>query len=256
MDDAQVDAYLDRIGADRPRRADADALRELHLRHLMAVPFENLGIHLGEDLPLEEKALLDKIVHRRRGGFCYELNGLFAALLTALGYRVELLAARVYSKEGRPGPLFDHLAIRVRTPQPHLADVGFGDHSHYPLRLDTADEQRDPGGVFTLVEAEEGDVDVVRDGRPEYRFEQRPRTLHDFEPTCWWQRTSPESHFATGTVCSLPTADGRITVSGRTLIRTAGGRRTETPLETDRELLAAYREHFGIVLGRAPAVRG
>jgi N-hydroxyarylamine O-acetyltransferase len=254
MDDSQVDAYLTRIGASRPDRPDSAALRDLQLRHLRTVPFENLGIHLGEDLPLDEKPLLDKIVHRRRGGFCYELNGLFAALLTALGYRVTLMAARVYGDHGEAGPPFDHLALRVETPAPWLVDVGFGDHSHYPLRLGTRAEQRDPAGVFTLSEYPgTGDVDVLRDGRPRYWLEQRPRALRDFEPTCWWQRTSPDSHFTHRTICSILSEEGRTTISGRTLIRTAAdGARTETPLDSDAALLDAYRTHFAITLDTPP----
>jgi len=103
MDGKELDAYLARIGAARPTRADAAALRELQLRHLLAVPFENLSIHLGEPIVLEPAALLDKLVRRRRGGFCYELNGAFADLLSTLGFGVTLLAARVFGEDG-PGP--------------------------------------------------------------------------------------------------------------------------------------------------------
>ena len=95
MQRADVDAYLARIGAARPERPSTEALQVLHAAHLRSVPFENLSIHLGEPVILDESALLDKIVGRRRGGFCYELNGLFAALLTALGFDVTLLAGRV-----------------------------------------------------------------------------------------------------------------------------------------------------------------
>ncbi len=99
MDDAHVDAYLDRIGARRPERPDHAALRVLQRSHLGAVPFENLSIHLGEEIVLDADALVAKIVDRRRGGFCYELNGAFAALLRSLGFEVTLLAARVFDGE-------------------------------------------------------------------------------------------------------------------------------------------------------------
>lgn len=146
-----ADAYLERIGAARPARADAAALRELQLRHLMAVPFENLSVHLGEDIVLEEEKLLDKIVTARRGGFCYELNGAFAALLRELGFRVTLLQARAFGDGGRLGIPYDHVALRVETDDgtgPWLADVGFGDHALHPLALDDRTEQDDPCGVF------------------------------------------------------------------------------------------------------------
>jgi N-hydroxyarylamine O-acetyltransferase len=253
MDGKELDAYLARIGAARPARADAAALRELQLRHLLAVPFENLSIHLGEPIVLEPAALLDKLVRRRRGGFCYELNGAFADLLSTLGLAVTLLAARVFGEDG-PGPPFDHLALRVDVDGegPWLADVGFGRHSSYPLRLDSRDEQDDPGGTFRIAETADGDLDVIRDGQPQYRLEPRPRSLADFEPTCWWQQTSPRSHFTRSLVCSLLTDDGRVTLSDRTLIRTAGDQREERTLSGDAELLDAYRTWFGIVLDRLP----
>jgi N-hydroxyarylamine O-acetyltransferase len=137
---------------------------------------------------------------------------------------------------------------------PWLADVGFGNHSVYPLHLDDRAGQSDPGGVFTIADAEAGDVEVSKDGQPQYLVEPRERTLADFVPTCWWQQTSPQSHFRTGTICSLLTPEGRISISGRTLIRTSRGARVEESLPTDSAVLAAYREHFGISLEKVPEV--
>ncbi|MFJ4562596.1 arylamine N-acetyltransferase [Streptomyces caelestis] len=273
MNAAQVDAYLRRLGAEHPAWPTVDVLRELHLRHLRTVPFENLSIHLGEEIVLEEKRLLDKVVDARRGGFCYELNGAFGALLTALGYDVALLAARVYGDEERLGIPYDHLALRVRTVDggDWLADVGFGAHSHLPLAFGERGEQEDPGGTFRIVEArpdaagvrgghdtvEAADLDVIRDGRPQYRLEVRPRVLGDFVAGAWWHSTSPVSHFTRSLVCSRVTEDGgRITLSGRRVTVTgADGSREERELETDEEVLQVYRERFGIELGSVPTVR-
>ncbi|MFG1810329.1 arylamine N-acetyltransferase [Streptomyces sp. NPDC049040] len=257
MDSSQADAYLRRIGAARPTAADADALRTLQLRHLLTVPFENLSIHLGEDVVLEEAALVEKIVGARRGGFCYELNGAFAALLRSLGFGVDLLAARVFAEGGLLGPPFDHMALRVTTADgtgPWLADVGFGRHTHHPLAYRSRAEQHDPGGVFRITETAEGDLDVSRGGEAVYRVEQRPHVLGDFEPTCWWQCTSPASHFRKSLVCSKLTEAGRVTLSGRRLVLTGGGDRREERKLGDGEILAAYREHFGITLDREPVV--
>src|SRR5262245_30174553 len=253
MDENRVDAYLARIGAKRPLRPDAASLRELQQRHLHAVPFENLSIHLGEPIVLQVEPLLEKLIERRRGGFCYELNGAFAALLSALGFSVTLLAARVFGREGL-GPLFDHLALRVDLAEPWLVDVGFGTFSQQPLRLDVRAEQSDPQGVFRLLEGEHGDLEIHADSQPAYRIEPRPRVLADFEPTCWWHQTSPRSHFTRSLICSLLTDTGRVTLSGRTLIRTVGGQRDERILESDAEVLAAYRDPFGIVLDRLPSM--
>ena len=81
-----VGAYLERIGYDGPLAPTAETLRRLHVAHLLAVPFENLSIHAGEAVVLDDESLFDKVVRRRRGGFCYELNGLFAALLRSVGF--------------------------------------------------------------------------------------------------------------------------------------------------------------------------
>jgi len=245
-----IDAYLDRIAAKRPPTVDGPALAELHERHLATVPFENLDIQLGVPIELDEDRLVAKVIGGR-GGFCYELNGAFAALLRALGAEVTLLSAGVYGPSGL-GPPFDHMVLRVDLDQPWLADVGFGRHSIHPLRLSERGDQADPGGTFRLVDAGGGDLDVLRDGKPQYRVEARARRLADYAPTCWWQQTWPSSHFRAGPVASLQTAGGQVTVAGRTLIRTVGTDRTETALGSDAEVLAAYREHLGIELDRAP----
>jgi N-hydroxyarylamine O-acetyltransferase len=258
MDDKTLAAYLQRIAVPRPDGIDAAALRVLHRAHQLAVPFENLSIHLPEPISLDDADLLGKIVTRRRGGFCYELNGAFALLLRALDAQVDLVAARVYGAD-RLGPPFDHLVLVVRPVDgsgPWLADVGFGSHSTYPLLLRDRTEQDDPAGRFLVTDATDGDVDVARDGKPQYRIEMRSRSLADFVPTCWYQQTSPQSHFTADTICSRLTHDGRISISGRTLIRTVGGSRTEQRLAADDDLLAAYRNHFGIILDHVPAVAG
>jgi N-hydroxyarylamine O-acetyltransferase len=273
MNSAQADAYLRRIRAPHPAWPTSDVLRELQLRHLETVPFENLSIHLGEEIVLEENRLLDKLVGARRGGFCYELNGAFGALLGALGFDVTLLAARVYGEQGRLGIPYDHLALRVRTVDggDWLTDVGFGAHSHYPLAFGERGEQRDPGGTFRVVEsgpdaagvrgvggAREGDdLDVMRDGTAQYRLEVRPRVLGDFVTGAWWHSTSPASHFAQSLVCSRVTEDGgRITLSGRKFTVTAAtGTKEVSELGTEEEVLATYRERFGITLEQVPEVR-
>ncbi|MEU6550070.1 arylamine N-acetyltransferase [Streptomyces sp. NPDC046915] len=272
MNSAQADAYLRRLGVAHPALPTAEALRELHLAHLRTVPFENLSVHLGEEIVLEEERLVDKLVGARRGGFCYELNGAFGALLTALGFDVDLLAGRVYGDEGRLGIPYDHLALRVRTVDggEWLADVGFGAHSHYPLKLGERGGQPDPGGTFRIAAAgpdqagarggggqgEAVDLDVVRDGAPQYRLETRPRALGDFASGAWWHSTSPLSHFTRSLVCSRITEDGgRITLSGRKWTVTApDGTREVRELDSDEEVLAVYRERFGIERATVPAV--
>src|ERR1700735_4567976 len=256
MDDKAAAGYLHRIGLAGPQTADAAALGVLHRAHRLTVAFENLSIHLAEPISLDEDDLVDKIVARRRGGFCYELNGAFALLLEALGAGVTRVSARMYGDDGLAPPV-DHLAPAGRTadgPAPGLADGG-GGHSTYPLLLDSRQEQDDPGGRFLMADAECGDQDVLKDGQPQYRIERRERSLADFVPTCWWQQTSPQSYFTRGTICSRLTEDGRISLAGRRLIVTSGGSRTEQQLQSDEAVLAAYRDHFGIILDRVPGSR-
>lgn len=258
MDSETAAAYLARLEVPGDTKADADGLRRLHQAHQVAVPFENLSIHLSEGISLSEEELVAKVVTRRRGGLCYELNGLFAALLESLGATVTLVGGRVYGENGF-GPPFDHLALIVRgidDSGPWLADVGFGSHSTYPLLLDSRSGQEDPGGVFVLSDTADGDLEVTKNGRPQYRLELRPRVLEDFLPTCWYQQTSPSSHFTQGTICSRLTDDGRVSIAGRLLIRTSDGNRTEEQLADDAALLAAYDEYFGVVLSAAPLIPG
>ncbi len=254
MEDKLVGGYLSRIGSPRPDGASADALRVLHRVHQMTVPFENLSIHLGQPISLTDADLLSKIVAQRRGGFCYELNGAFGLLLEALGFEVQRVAARVYGAGGL-GPPFDHMALVVRPADgsgPWLADVGFGAHSTHPLLLEDGGEQRDPAGMFQVRPAPDGDLEVCKAGEPQYRLERRARSLGDFVPTCWWQQTAPESHFRAGLICSLLTDSGRISLSGRTLITTSDGARTEQELPDDDTVLAAYRDIFGVELDQVP----
>ncbi|MCB0129494.1 MAG: arylamine N-acetyltransferase, partial [Caldilineaceae bacterium] len=173
--DQQIGAYLARLGlpAVAPR-ADLAGLTALQSAHLLAVPFENLSIGWGEWIDLDEEALFAKIVTRGRGGFCYELNGLFWRLLTALGFRVTRVAAGVWSpSRGAFGPPFDHMALLVHfenagpgdddrigdhardgtggaaTGTRYLVDVGFGASARAPLQLPDGDT-RDVSGRYRV----------------------------------------------------------------------------------------------------------
>lgn len=249
-----VGRYLDRLELGTPAGPDASVLSALHQAHLTKVPFENLDVHLGVPITLDLGALADKVLRRNRGGFCYELNGLFAELLTDLGFRVTLLGARVWGEHGF-GPPLDHLVLRVACaddPTEWLADVGFGAHSLFPLRVEPRLRQDDPGGVFRIEPAGNGDLDVLRDGTVQYRVEPHPRLLTAFEAMCWYQQTSPRSHFTVAPLCTLQTPRGRVTLSGDRLIRTEDGVKDERVVDGEGELLDIYRTTFGIDLDRVP----
>jgi N-hydroxyarylamine O-acetyltransferase len=253
-------AYLDRIGYRGPLDPSAVTLRNLHRAHLLAVPFENLDIHLGRPIVLHETNLFDKIVRRRRGGFCYELNGLFAALLRQLGFDVTMLAAGVSRGDGQFGPEFDHLTLLVHTPQAgasavFLADVGFGDSFREPLVFSEQIEQeqadrayrieREPGasGQRWLLHERSGG-----EWSPQYRFALTPRQLTEYAEMCLYHQTSPDSHFTRRQTCSLATSNGRVTLSDMRLIVTERGARTELQLADAEERRSVLREHFGVDL--------
>lgn len=249
LPETTVAVYLERLGVPRPAAPTAGALRELHRAHLDRIPFENLNVALGVPVELGLDALAAKILDRRRGGFCYELNGLFAHLLAALGFPVTLLAARVWTGT-QWGPPLDHAALRVSDADgvDWLADVGFGEHSRYPLRADERGDQDDPNGRFRVVVVEGGDLDVLRDDAPQYRLENHPRTLAEFAAMSWYQTHSPASHFTRSTVCSRQTERGRVSISGHQLIVTEDGVRTESALPDAAALTEAYARHFELPL--------
>src|SRR5579871_3807733 len=147
-----VRSYLARIDYSGSTTPSSATLRALHRAHLLTVPFENLDIAAKRQIVVDENVAAHKIVDLHRGGFCYELNGAFAALLRALGFRVTLRSARAAREGGGEGPEFDHLALRVDFDEPWLADVGFGESFLEPLRLVAGKEQDDPAGLFRLVQ--------------------------------------------------------------------------------------------------------
>jgi N-hydroxyarylamine O-acetyltransferase len=246
-----LDAYCARVRYDGPRDPTLATLRGLHRAHLLAVPFENLDIGLGRRITLDEGALFDKIVTRRRGGFCYEQNGLFAAVLRALGFDVTLMEARVSRGDGTFGIPFDHLTLMVRLAERWLADVGFGDSFIEPLRLDDPGEQVQNGEAFRVTHDGALGLHTRRmDGewRDQYQFFLTPRQLDDFAPGCHYHQTSPLTTFTRKRVCSLATPDGRITLSDLRLITTRDGQRDERPLADEAEFRLILRERFGIAL--------
>jgi N-hydroxyarylamine O-acetyltransferase len=247
-----VPAYLDRISHAGPTTPTPETLRSLHHAHMLSVPFENLDIGLGRKIVCEQASFIRKIVEKRRGGFCYELNGAFAALLRELGFAVTLLSARVPREDGSDGPEFDHLTLRIDLEQPWLADVGFGDSFLEPLKLELGAEQPQFDRSYRLVE-EGGSLHMERTKpvaawRRQYSFTLRPRSLEEFSPMCHYHQTSPESPFTRKSICSRATPQGRITIADRKLIVTRNGEREESLLVSDEEWRAALQKHFGIVL--------
>jgi N-hydroxyarylamine O-acetyltransferase len=255
---AAVAAYLDRIGYDGPTTPSLATLQGIYRAHLFNVPFENLDIvPFGRPLSLEPAALYDKIVRRHRGGFCYELNGLLGTMLRELGYDVTIVSVQFVEADGSFSPLFEHMALVVTTvdsPHPWLVDGAGGRNSTaspLPLLEGSAEFQADvqrgfrlrsTGDRWQLEEQVPGE-----DWVPEYTFQLIPRVLSDFADRCRYQEQDPESYFRQGSVCSLPTPSGRVTLSKDRLITTIGSERHEREV-CENEFADLLRVHFGIEL--------
>jgi len=247
-----IDAYLKRIGYQGPIDVTADTLRSLQVAHLRTVPFENLSIHADEPIVLQDEALFNKIVERRRGGFCYEVNGLFAWLLRSLGFGVTMLSAGVARPDGGFSPEFAHMTLMVKLSDRWLVDVGFGDSFLEPLLLDEPGAQVQGSQAFQI--HNEGSHRILKrrikdeDWKPEYRFNLQPHAFPDYEEMCQFHQTSPESHFTKSRICSRVTDEGRITLSDMRLITTNGPQRDERALLNQDEYEHVLWDQFGIVM--------
>jgi N-hydroxyarylamine O-acetyltransferase len=249
--DERVASYCERIAYAGPLAPTRDTLGALHRAHMYAVPFENLDIHLGREIVLDLDRLFDKIVRQRRGGFCYELNGLFAWLLGEIGFDVTMISARVANDSGEFGPEFDHMALLVRLESVWLADVGFGDSSLDPLLFEEGLEQEIDGATWRI--ERDGDAWVMAQAKddgwaPQHRFTTTARALDEFAGMCVYHQTSPDSPFTKRRVCSLATPDGRVSLTADRLIVTRDGERTERPVTDEAERASLLREVFGVNL--------
>jgi N-hydroxyarylamine O-acetyltransferase len=250
-----TEAYLKRIGVKEKEIAgrNREALALLQHRHMLSVPFENLDIRRNVEIVLDLPAIYEKVVLRRRGGGCYELNGLFAWLLERLGYRVRLVSARVFRPDGTPGPEFDHLALIVFLDRPYLTDVGFGDSARIPVPLDGR-AVSDVSGEYRVVPSQDGEAFVLEkrvpgeEWKPQHRFTLRSRTLSEFAGMCRFHQTSPESGFTRRTVCTVATENGRITLSDDGITVTEGAEKRKILVTSLMERRAALEKYFGMVL--------
>jgi len=223
------DVYLSRIGFAGTLEPTAQTLSRLQENHLLSVPFENLDIHFKKEIRLTPDVLFQKIIVDKRGGFCYELNGLFFDLLKSAGFSVQRISARVYNRpKGVFGPEFDHLALLVRVADTdYLADAGFGDFSRHPLRIEPDLIQSDPSGQFRLLRQEDNHFLVQKrvtgSWENQYLFSLESHPIEAFSEMCRFHQTSPESHFTRQKLVSRATVNGRITLTDRTFRETENG---------------------------------
>ncbi len=210
----KLEKYLQRIHYTGPHTVTEETLRQLHRAHLLAIPYENLDIHLGRRLTLDTEHIYTKIVEQGRGGWCYEMNGLFAWALRELGFDVTLLGSSVGEPAHGAEGDHEHLILQVQLAQPWLVDVGFGNAFWEPLPLQSGSYQQSFLD-FRLEEA--GDKWFFHNhqhGGKGYGFTLLPRQLPEFATRCHELQTSPDSGFVKSTVCYRFTDEGIVMLRG------------------------------------------
>jgi N-hydroxyarylamine O-acetyltransferase len=239
-----MDSYLERLGIGTGLTPSWPVLCDLVTRHMHIVPFENLDIVDGSPPELSTAAVLYKVAIRRRGGFCYELNEAFRALLTHLGFKVRRIEARVWSESRQEfGAPFDHLALVVSLPEgDYLTDVGYGDNNRTPLRL-PADGVQDISGEYRLQPATDDRWLLSRTDQPLYEMSLTEQPLSAFAGMHRHHQTSPDSIFTKGLICTRATPTGRTTLSRERLIIVDGGQRSESVIADCDQALERY---FGL----------
>jgi N-hydroxyarylamine O-acetyltransferase len=246
-------AYLDRIGFPGSPRPDLPTLRAIHRRHLMAIPYENLDVQLGLAMTTDPEAAFDKLVTRRRGGWCYEMNGLLGVVLGEIGFKVTRLAGAVLRQQGGERAVGNHLILRVDLDQPYIADVGFGDGMLEPVPLEAGTYWR--GGREFRLEDLDGAWWRLHNhplgGAASYDFtlERAPETL--LTKLCGELSTDPQSVFVQNAVCYRHTPEGILALQGRVLRRVGPQGSRQSLIESADHWAGTLAREFNIHLPAA-----
>ena len=247
-----VKKYLNRLGIESTNFApELENLQLLQKKHLLRVPFENLDIHWKRPIILDTKKFYKKIIGQQRGGFCYELNGLFFELLNEVGFQSKLISARVSTGNGNFSAEYDHLTIISKVDDlEYLVDVGFGAFTAEPLKFVLNEEQTDQNGTFLIRKFDDEYFEVVKkegnDWNSEFIFKDLGRDLAEFSEMCNFHQTSHESHFTRGKVCSLMFENGRKTLTDKKFMITENGQKKELDVHSDEEFNRILEREFGI----------
>lgn len=256
-------AYLRRIDYSGSLAPTLDTLRDLHFRHALTIPFENLDPFLRRPVRLDLASLEQKLVRRGRGGYCFEHNLLFKAALDSLGFRVAGLAARVVWNvpDGVTLPR-THMLLRVAIDgQDYIADVGFGGQTlTAPIRLTAGVEQATPHEPFRLLAAGDGFLMQVRIGgewKSLHRFDLQEQTLADYEMANWFVSTHPESRFVKNLSAAMPAPDRRhALLNAEFAMHRLGGPSEHRRLSGPAEIRGVLRDVFGLALPDDPELDG
>ena len=243
-----LDAYFGRIGYSGPRELTLDVLRALHLAHPCAIPFESLDPLLGRPVLIDAASLEAKLVRGRRGGYCFEHNGVFLRVLRTLGFEVTPLAARVRwmtPAEAPPTPL-SHMLLKLDLAgASFICDVGFGGQSPTaPLRFESGVAQETPHGVYRLMAVEDAfDLQLRLPARWEtmYRFTVQPRFAADYEVSNWFTSTHPQSRFTNNLIAARVVGERRLNLFNTELTA------HEHDAESSRRVLATAGEAHAVL---------
>jgi N-hydroxyarylamine O-acetyltransferase len=243
-------AYARRIEYTGAWAPTLETLRQVHLAHATHIPFENLDILLGRPIRLDLESVSAKLIHGQRGGYCFEQNALFAAVLESIGFRVTRLAARVRmgATEIRPR---SHMLLAVELAGENwLADVGFGGEGLlYPVRILHDEVTRHFGWQYRVMI--DGGVHVLQSLRPAgwfdlYAFTREPQQPVDYEVSNHFTSTHPRSPFVQSLVAQRAGVEARWTLLNRQLTEQKPDGSTETTLPDDDALLEVLADRFGL----------
>ncbi|MGV3503464.1 MAG: arylamine N-acetyltransferase family protein [Adhaeribacter sp.] len=248
-----LSAYLHRLNLAVAPEVSAGFLQHLHQAHAYHVPFETLDVLNQVPITLDPQRSYDKIVFSKRGGFCYEVNGLLKAMLDQIGFQSWFIACQVYvPPTDSYGRNLGHVALLTEINQErYLVDVGFGSGFIYPLRV-VFDLPQFQFGTWYRLRPLEGELVLLErspDGQqyqPMYKLSLAPRPFSDFREMCLFHQTSPEAPFTRQPLVSRATPEGRITLTGSSLIITRNGERTEYPISSEQEFHEKLAGYFGI----------
>jgi N-hydroxyarylamine O-acetyltransferase len=250
--DFPLSRYLERIGLASPPAPDEEGLRRTHSAQVFSIPFENIDIHLARPISLKPEDLIAKVLERKRGGYCFELNGIFLMALKILGFTARPHMARVLYGRKDPGPRTHEVVAVTISGREWLADTGFGGpglREPIPMIPDRICEQygeryrlrRDPGlGMVLQKETQNSFLDL-------YSFNENELTIElDIEIGNYYTSTSPASIFRSQKMCFLPQPGGRTTLTDMELTIHRGGQSISRTLPPGPEYIAALASYFGI----------
>jgi N-hydroxyarylamine O-acetyltransferase len=254
MDHFSIPTYLDRIAYSDSLEPNLSTLQSLQRQHLYHIPFENLDIHWGHRIKLDPEQIYDKVILRKRGGFCYELNGMFYELLTRLGFSVKRVNAMVMGDEGSWSADYAHMTLIVNLGgNDYLVEVGFGRFSSQALRFEPGLAQQNQLGLFKIEPFLEDRWVVLHwdgeDWKPEFAFTDQACRYADFQNQCNYHQDHPDSHFRKKKLITKLTPSGRITLTSHELKIHEGDQLSEWTIEDEGDFNTKLKEHFDIEAG-------